>query len=147
MKNLAADHIIDHHKPFVPQLQELGLKHANYIYCLNATEQHWENMAEAIAPQGKLCSIVETDQPLNLTLLKNKSVTFAWEMMFTRSMYETEDMEEQRHLLHELAALIDAGIVKTTMTEHLSPINADTLRKAHALVESGRTVGKVVLEN
>lgn len=147
VKNLGADHIIDHHKPFVPQLKEVGIEHANYIFCLNATEQHWENMAEAIVPQGKICSIVETDQPLNLTLLKNKSAAFVWEMMFTRSMYETEDMEEQRHLLNQLAALIDARVVKTTLSERLSPINADTLRKAHVLVESGSTIGKVVLEN
>ena len=94
-RDQGADHIIDHHQPFAAQLQQLGFAHVDYIFCLNLTELHWANMAEAIAPQGKICSIVETDELLNLTLLKNKSVTFAWELMFTRALYQTPDMIEQ----------------------------------------------------
>lgn len=146
VKGLGADHIINHFEAFVPQLKELGIEQVDYILCLNSTEKHWTNMAEAIAPQGKICSIVETDELLNLTLLKNKSVTFVWELMFTRPMYQTQDMIEQHKLLNEVAQLVDEGVIRTTANETLTPINAANLRKAHALLETGRMVGKVVLK-
>lgn len=145
-RELGADRIINHFEAFVPQLKAAGFETVDYVLCLNSTEKHWTNMAEAIAPQGKICSIVETDELLNLTLLKNKSATFAWELMFTRSTYQTADMIEQHNLLNEVAALVDAGVIRTTAAEKLSPINSENLRKAHAMLETGRTVGKVVLE-
>jgi len=143
---LGADHVINHFEAFLPQLKAAGWEQVDYILCLNSTEKHWSNMAEAIAPQGKICSIVETDELLNLTLLKNKSVTFVWELMFTRSIYQTPDMIEQHNLLNEIARLVDDGVLRTTTNETLTPINAANLRKAHAMLETGRTVGKVVLE-
>ncbi|GGG26118.1 NADPH:quinone reductase [Paenibacillus abyssi] len=146
-KEHGAAHIINHHEPFVPQLQAIGLTSVDYIFCLNQTDQHWENMAEAIAPQGKICSIVETDTLLNLTLLKNKSVTFVWELMFTRAMYETADMIEQYRLLNKVAEKIDAGELRTTLAKRLEPINAANLRQAHKMLESGKTIGKIVLEH
>ncbi|WP_379129690.1 zinc-binding alcohol dehydrogenase family protein [Paenibacillus sp. sgz500958] len=145
-KELGADHIINHFEAFLPQLTAIGFNQVDYIFCLNTTEKHWKNMAEVIAPQGKICSIVETNELLDLTLLKNKSVTFVWELMFTRAMYQTADMIEQHKLLNEVARLVDQGIIRTTTTDILTPINAANLRKAHAILESGRTVGKVVLE-
>lgn len=146
-KEYGADYTINHHKTFLPQLQALGYSSVDYILCLNQTEQHWVNMAEAIVPQGKICSIVEMSTPIDLTLLKNKSVTFVWEVMFTRSMYETSDMEEQHKLLNEVAKRIDQGELRTTIAKRLSPINAANLREAHKLVESGSMIGKVVLED
>ncbi|RED59364.1 zinc-binding alcohol dehydrogenase family protein [Cohnella lupini] len=145
-KDLGADHIINHYEDFVPQLEAIGVKEVEYIFCLNTTEKHWKNMADAIAPQGKICSIVETDELLNLTLLKNKSVTFVWELMFTRPMFQTADMIEQHKLLNEIARLVDGGVIRTTVAETLIPIHAANLRKAHELLETGRMVGKVVLE-
>ncbi|UKS27532.1 zinc-binding alcohol dehydrogenase family protein [Paenibacillus sp. HWE-109] len=147
VKDMGADHTINHYEDFVPQLNTLGLSNVDYIFCLNSTEQHWQNMADAIAPQGKICSIVENEQLLNLTLLKNKSVTFVWEFMFTRSMFQTADMIEQHHLLDEVAQLIAAGTLRSTLAEKLTPINAANLRKAHAILEAGSTIGKVVLEH
>jgi zinc-binding alcohol dehydrogenase family protein len=146
VKDLGADYVINHFEPFVPQLKALGIDQTDYIFCLNSTEKHWQNMAEAIAPQGKICSIVETDETLNLTLLMNKSATFVWEFMFTRSMFQTADMIEQHKLLNEVARLVDQGVIRTTAAQKLAPINAENLRKAHAMLETGRTVGKVVLE-
>lgn len=146
-KEQGADHTINHFEEFVPQLKQLGFEMVHYILCLNTTDKHWVNMANTIAPQGKICSIVETDEPLNLTLLKNKSATFVWEVMFTRSMFQTEDMIEQHKLLNEVAELVDSKIIKTTLTERLSPINAENLRKAHSFVESGRSIGKTVVEH
>lgn len=143
--DLGADYIINHYEEFIPQLKIIGFEAVDYILCLNSTQEYWANMAEAIAPQGTICSIVETDEPINLTLLKNKSVTFVWEFMFTRSMYQTEDMNEQHKLLNRIAILVDSNILKTTISEILYPINADNLRKAHAILENGKTIGKIVL--
>jgi NADPH2:quinone reductase len=142
-----AQHTINHHEPFLPQLKAIGIAAVDYIFCLNQTQQHWTNMAEAIAPQGTICSIVETDSPLDLGPLKNKSAAFVWEFMFTRSMYETNDMIEQHRLLNRIAELIDAGELRTTVTERLEPINAANLRRAHEMVETGSTIGKIVLEH
>lgn len=145
-KQLGADYIINHYKPFTKQLQELDINGVNYIYCLNNTDQHWDNMTDTIKPQGKICSIVATETNLDLNALKNKSVTFVWEFMFTKAMYETEDMETQHELLSEVAKLVDEGKLKTTVTTTLSPINAENVRKAHRMIESGKTIGKIVLE-
>jgi zinc-binding alcohol dehydrogenase family protein len=146
-KKHGAAYTINHHEPFLPQLQAHGFSSVDYIFCLNQTEQHWANMEKAIMPQGKICSIVEMSTPIDLTLLKNKSVTFVWEVMFTRSMYETSDMNEQHKLLNEVARRIDQGELRTTITKRLSPINAANLREAHKLVESGSMIGKIVLED
>ncbi|PYI51508.1 zinc-binding alcohol dehydrogenase family protein [Paenibacillus flagellatus] len=146
VKSLGADYTINHYEEFVPQLQAIGLQQVDYIFCLNSMEKHWSRMAEAIAPQGKICAIAETGGPLDLLPLKNKSVTFVWELMFTRPMFRTEDMIEQHNLLNAVADLVDRNIVRTTVTEKLEPIDAANLRKAHAMVETGRMMGKVVLE-
>ncbi|MDU0203093.1 zinc-binding alcohol dehydrogenase family protein [Paenibacillus sp. MAH-36] len=147
VKKMGADHIINHYDAFVPQLNTLGLTDVNYIFCLNSTAEHWQNMADAIAPQGKICSIVETSQTLNMNLLKNKSVTFAWEFMFTRAMFQTSDMIEQHNLLNDVAGLVDNGLLSSTVTQRLTPIDAANLRKAHAMLEEGHTIGKIVLEH
>lgn len=141
-----ADHIINHHDEFVPQLQKIGISDVDYILCLNHTDQHWQHMADAIAPQGKICSIVETEQPIDLEALKNKSATFVWEFMFTRSMYETADMSEQGVILNVIATQIDEGKLRTTETKRLHPINAAQLQEAHRLLEAGDMIGKLVLE-
>ncbi|MNX36683.1 Zinc-type alcohol dehydrogenase-like protein [compost metagenome] len=142
-----AHHVINHYESFLGQLQQVGLQEVDYIFCLNHTNQHWTHMAEAIAPQGTICSIVETHDPLDLNLLKDKSAAFVWEFMFTRAKYETPDMIQQHLLLSQIADLIDNGSLKTTLASRLEPIHAANLRKAHQLVESGRMIGKVVLEH
>lgn len=145
-KELGAAFTISHYEPFKAQLQELSFKFTDYILCLNDTVRHWAGMAEAIKPQGKICSIVETEGQLELDLLKNKSATFVWEFMFTRSTYGTEDMEEQHNLLNQIASMVDEGQLKTTVSKVLSPLNAATIREGHKLLESGSTIGKVVIE-
>ncbi len=140
------DHVINHREPLLPQLQELELGEVNYIFCLNQTDAHWKGMAEAIAPQGRICSIVETSQPVDLGLLKDKSASFAWEFMFTRAKYETPDMQEQQRILQQVAKLVDEGVFHSTESERLSPINADNLREAHRQLEAGSMIGKLVLE-
>lgn len=145
-RELGADHTIDHHGDMPAQLRQLGFAEVDYILCFNDTDRHFAAMATAIAPQGKICSIVENSGPLAVGDLKSKSATFVWEFMFTRSMFGTPDMIEQYRLLNEVARLIDAGRLRTTLGENLGRIDAANLRRAHAMLESGRTIGKLVLE-
>ncbi|TXI86928.1 MULTISPECIES: zinc-binding alcohol dehydrogenase family protein [unclassified Cupriavidus] len=144
-RRLGADHTIDHRGDMPAQLRKLGFEHVDYILCFNDTDRHFAAMAEAIAPQGKICSIVENAGPLAVGALKSKSATFVWEFMFTRAMFGTPDMIEQHRLLNEVARLIDAGRLQTTLGENLGPINAANLRRAHALLEGGQTIGKLVM--
>jgi NADPH2:quinone reductase len=142
-----AAHTIDHTQPFVPQLTALGFPTVDYIFVTNNPVQHWDDIAEAIVPQGKIVSILPLDAPVNLIPLFRKSVTLAWELMFTRPMFQTPDLIEQHRHLEELARLVDAGQIKSTMNELFEPINAANMRAAHARIESGQTIGKVVLAN
>ena len=145
VKKLGADRVVNHRKALDKELHDNALPQVDYIFCLNNTLHHWSAMANAIAPQGQICSIVETPEPVDLGVLKSKSATFVWEFMFTRSMYQTADMIEQHRLLTSVAKLIDDGQLVTTLNEVIRPINAENLRKAHAMVEQGRSIGKVVL--
>lgn len=144
-KELGADHVINHYLDIPEQASELGIDGYDFILCFNDTEEHWQSMATIVAPQGKICSIV-TAEGVDLGALKSKSVTFAWEFMFTRSMYETDDMVEQHHLLNRVAELVDAGEVKTTINKTLEPINAKNLKAAHAEIEGRHATGKIVLQ-
>ncbi len=144
--SLGADYVVDH-RELINSMHAAGHEQVDYIFCLNNTDQHWLSLCDLVKPQGIICSIVETKQPVELNGLKNKSASFVWELMFTRSMFQTDDMIEQHHLLNEVSGLIDAGKIKTTVTNVLSPINAENLRRAHAQLESGTTIGKVVLEH
>jgi zinc-binding alcohol dehydrogenase family protein len=145
VRQLGADLVINHRKPLDQELKDAGEPLVDFIFCLNATDSHFKAMAEAIAPQGHICSIVETPKPVNLDLLKVKSATFSWEFMFTRSMFQTLDMIEQQHLLNKIAGLIDKGEIKTTLNEVIRPINASNLRAAHEKIERGSAIGKLVL--
>ncbi|NUU78964.1 zinc-binding alcohol dehydrogenase family protein [Paenibacillus xylanilyticus] len=141
-----AHHIITHYDDFASQIEKLGLEAPEYIFCLNSTDKHWDNIVKALAPQGNVCSIVETKGPVDLTKLQDKSGTFAWEFMFTRPMFETKDMAAQHELLNTVAKLVEDGKVVTTLTERLSPFNAANMREAHRRVESGSMIGKLVVE-
>lgn len=144
VKDKGADVIVDHRNPVDEEIQAAGMANVDYILCANSTAAHWSAMARAIAPQGSICSIVGTE-PVDLDLLKSKSVSFSWEFMFTRSMYQTPDMIEQQRLLNDIAILVDEGELVTTVNKTISPINAANLRAAHQLIEQGHTVGKIVL--
>ncbi|MBN9096314.1 zinc-binding alcohol dehydrogenase family protein [Pandoraea pnomenusa] len=144
-RQLGAQHVIDHYQDIPAQLLAAGVPQVDFVLCLNDTDEHFPALAQAVAPQGKICSIVENARPLDVGLLKNKSATFVWEFMFTRAMYETPDMIAQHKLLTEVARLVDAGTLRTTLGEVIGPINAVNLRRAHAQLEGGRTIGKLVL--
>jgi len=145
VKKLGADHVINHFDDLSEQLAAFGVPEVDAILVLNDTDRYFPQLAKLIAPQGKIVSIVETSMQHNLDTLKSKSATFAWEFMFTRSMYRTPDMVAQHHMLNAIADAIDAGTIKTTMGQHLGTINATNLKRAHAALEQGHVVGKIVL--
>jgi NADPH2:quinone reductase len=146
-QRMGADHCINHYKPFKDELTQIGIPEVDYIFCCQGTESHFQTMAEMIKPQGKICAIVaaKDNQPLNLNILQRKSVIFAWEYMFTKSMYNTPDLQSQHDLLNHVSALLDQHILKTTMRAMLGRINAANVREAHRRLESGTTIGKLVL--
>jgi len=145
VRELGADHVIDHNGDMAAQLLALEIASVDYVLCLSDTDPHFDAIAQVIAPQGKVVSIVHNTAPLDMDKLFAKSVSWVWEMMFTRSMFGTPDMIEQHQLLDEVAALIDAGKLKTTLGEVYGKINAANLRRAHEALESRRTIGKIVL--
>ena len=141
-----ADVVIDHRHDLVDQLRDAGFESVDFALCCNDTDQHFPALATAIRPQGTVCSIVENARPLPVEQLKSKSAAFVWEFMFTRAMFGTPDLAEQGAILARVAEHIDAGTLRSTLTSTLSPINAENLRRAHAQLESGTTIGKLVLE-
>ena len=142
---LGADHIVDHTGDLPAQLAALGLPGVDYVLCLNEFDKHFDAMVAALAPQGKLCSIVKNEGPLALEPLFAKSGTLVFELMFTRSIFGTPDMVEQHKLLTAVAGLVDAGTIKTTLGEQFGAINAANLNRAHAALLGRRTIGKIVL--
>lgn len=141
------DIVMDHRKPFLPQLKEHGLNQVDYVFCTSVVHQHWENILEALRPQGHVCTILPPQEPLNFRDMQDKSITWTIELMFSRAKHQTEDMVRQHQLLTELATLIDAGDIVSTMTERLKPIHATNLQIAFDRVREGHMLGKIVLED
>jgi len=144
-RELGAHVVVDHGQPLRPQLVAAGVAEVEYIASLTHTEQHWSALVDAAAPQGHLALIDDLSGPVDIMTLKLKALSLHWEMMFTRPLFGTADIAEQGRLLARIAALVDEGKLRTTVSEHLSPINAAQLKRAHALIESGRMRGKLVL--
>ena len=143
-KKMGAHHVIDHHRPFRDQLRGLGIAQVEYVAGLTATGRHLPAIEAVMAPQGRLALIDDPDS-LDIVSLKRKCISVHWELMFTRSLYQTPDMIEQHRLLNEVAALADDGVLHSTMTVDAGAINVTNLKRVHALVESGRAIGKTVL--
>ena len=126
------------------QLAALGIPHATHIASLTQTAQHYKALQEMVAPQGRI-ALIDDPPALDILPLKRKSVSIHWEAMFARSTFETPDMIAQHNLLNEVSALVDSGVIRTTLDAELGRIDAANLRQAHTLIESGRARGKVVL--
>ncbi|MDR7120797.1 zinc-binding alcohol dehydrogenase family protein [Rheinheimera soli] len=144
IKTLGADLVLDHKKPMAAQLKELGLAEVDYVISLTHTDHHFNDILELIKPQGKL-ALIDDPEPIDVRQLKRKSISLHWELMFTRSLYQTEDMNAQQQLLRQVADMVDAGQLKTTLNSDFGKINAENLRRAHQLIESQQTIGKLVL--
>lgn len=144
VRELGAHHVIDHARPMPEQLRALGLEGADFVFSTTATDHHWPAIVEMVRPQGKV-GVIDDPDLFDVRELKRKSASLHWEFMFTRPVFGTADIEAQGQLLAEVARLVDAGTLRTTLTEVLGPIDAATLRHAHAVIERGRARGKLVL--
>ncbi|MGO7038945.1 zinc-binding alcohol dehydrogenase family protein [Rhizobium acaciae] len=144
VKELGAHHVVDHSKPIAPQVAALGIGAPGFIFSTTNTDSHIGDIVEAIAPQGRF-ALIDDPKTLDIVPFKRKAVSVHWELMFTRPLYGTPDMIEQHKLLNKISELVDAGTIRTTLSEIVGPINASNLKTAHAMVESGRMRGKAVL--
>ncbi|MFA9388344.1 MAG: zinc-binding alcohol dehydrogenase family protein [Prolixibacteraceae bacterium] len=144
-KKMGADFVLNH-RNLKADLEKIGHSQVDYILDFVDLEGYWETIADIIKPQGHIVSITGSSKPLNLDLLKTKSVTFSWELMYTRSMFTTNDMEKQHQILNEIAKLLDDGTLKSTLTTTLKGFTVDNLKAAHKMQESGKSIGKTVIQ-
>ncbi len=145
VRDLGAHHVVNHAKSLKAEVEALGLAEPlRYVFSTHTDAQSWAEIAGFIAPQGRF-GLIDDPEPLDLRLMKAKSVSIHWEAMFTRPMFGTADMIRQHEILTEVAALVDRGAVRPTATQSLGAINAANLRRAHAAIEAGRVIGKLVL--
>jgi NADPH:quinone reductase len=144
-QELGAHHVIDHSKPMGEQLKAIGHRFVDYVFGVTQSDEHFDTIADVIAPQGKF-GLIDDPKPFEFAKLKGKSASLHWESMFVRSTFQTPDMDEQHRLLNEVARMVDGGTIRTTARENFGKIDAANLRRAHAQIESGTTRGKIVLE-
>ncbi|MFT5258672.1 MAG: NADPH2:quinone reductase [Saprospiraceae bacterium] len=145
VKDLGADHVVNHRESLVDQVRALGFQFVDHIAIFNDM-RHWSAMVELIRPLGGIVAIDNTNSPMPMEIMKTKAASLHWEFMFARAMHQTPDMIEQHHLLNHVSQAVDNGKLRTTLSEVFSPINVENMRAAHAKVESGTVIGKVVLE-
>jgi zinc-binding alcohol dehydrogenase family protein len=141
---MGAHHVVNHHKPLDEEMARIGIPQAEYVAGLTATDRHLPAIAKLIAPQGVL-ALIDDPKTLDIVPFKTKAATVAWEFMFTRPKFGTPDMARQGFILDETAALVDTGLIETTLTRTFGALAPDTLAEAHAFVESAKGFGKVVL--
>lgn len=145
VQQLGAHHVIDHRKPLTEELARIDINQVQYVASLTHTERHYAQLVQALAPQGRL-ALIDDPESLDAMPLKRKSASLHWEFMFTRPMFETDDMQRQHDILERVAGLVDSGVLRTTMGEHYGKIDVANMRRAHARLESGLARGKIVME-
>ncbi|MCP3388970.1 zinc-binding alcohol dehydrogenase family protein [Bradyrhizobium sp. CCGB12] len=143
--DLGAHAVIDHGKPMKEQIESLKLPPVALVASLTFTDQHYKSIAEFMAPQGRF-GLIDDPPEFTMSTFKGKAISVHWESMFTRSSFQTPDMIAQHQLLNDVADLIDKGVLRTTLDQTFGTINAANLKRAHALLESGKSRGKIVLE-
>jgi NADPH2:quinone reductase len=143
VRERGAHYVIDHARPLAEQIETANTP--GFVFSTTQTDKHVQEVVKLIAPQGRLC-LIDDPPTLDVMAFKRKAISIHWEMMFTRPTFQTADMAQQGELLNQVSRLVDAGTLRTTLGENLGPINAANLKRAHALIESGRARGKVVLE-
>jgi NADPH2:quinone reductase len=146
VKELGADHVVNHREALVAQVRALGFQHVDHLAIFNDM-RHWEEAVELIRPQGGIVTIDDPNLPMPMGGMKTKAAGLHWEFMFARAMFKTPDMIEQHKLLNFVAQEIDAGRIRSTLSKVLTPINAENIRAAHALIETGQVKGKIVVQS
>lgn len=144
-RKMGADYVVNHNN-LVGEVKNIGFEQVDFIVDFVNLNQYWDAMVELIKPQGKIGSISDPAEPVPLNQLKRKSASFYWELMFTRSMFQTDDMIAQHHILNKIAQLLDDGILQPTLATTMVGLTADNMKEAHRLLESGKTIGKVVVK-
>jgi zinc-binding alcohol dehydrogenase family protein len=145
IRELGAHHVLDHSRPMAPQLSQMAIGQPAFVFSTTHTDHHLNDVLELIAPQGRFSLIDDPKEPMDLRPFKSKALSIHWEMMFARPVWQTTDMIEQHKLLNHVAELVDARKIRTTLAEVIGTVNATNLKKAHAMIESNRTKGKLVL--
>ncbi len=145
VRQCGAHDVLDHRNPLAPQAESLGIGAPGFVFSTTQTDKHLADIVTLIAPQGRF-GLIDDPKEFDIKLFKLKALSLHWELMFTRSLFATPDMSEQGHLLNEVSALVEAGRLRSTLTEVAGKINAETLRAVHARIESGSARGKIVLE-
>lgn len=141
---LGADHVIDHTQDLALQIKALGLK-VTHVASLNSTDTYFESYVDVLVPFGKI-AMIDDPETINVMKMKPKSLSLHIEFMFARSMFNAHDLYKQGELLNRLADLVDQGHIQTTIAKNLGVINAENLKLAHTALESGKSIGKIVLE-
>lgn len=144
-RKMGAHSVIDHNG-LVENFRQDGSEFAEYIVQYADTSQHWDAMCELVAPQGRIGTIVETSDNLDISALQGKSAALMWELMFTRSLFGTQDMAQQGQILSRMARLVEDGVIETTQTQILSGLSAGTLKEAHQIIEGGAMIGKLIVD-
>ncbi|MFT4213394.1 MAG: zinc-binding alcohol dehydrogenase family protein [Microbacterium sp.] len=142
VRGLGAEHVVNHHQDLAAQVLANAPEGVEWAFTAHSDGQIG-TYAQIVRPFGHVVAI--DDGPRDVSPLKGKSIAWHWELMFTRPLQQTPDMIEQHRLLNTIADLVDDGRLRPTTTTTSAPISATTLREAHELVESGRTVGKIVI--
>ncbi|PJZ45386.1 zinc-binding alcohol dehydrogenase family protein [Leptospira brenneri] len=145
VKSLGADYTVDPKKDYTEQIKNFGLSGVDEVLLFTDPKDQIENLSKVLNPFGNICSIVESGEPLNMNLLKSKSNGYLNEFMFTKSMFQTEDRIKQKHLLEEIGKLVETGKIIPTNRIDLGEMTEESLNKAHELLQSGKTIGKIVL--
>ena len=145
VRDLGAHHVVNHREPLAKQVAALGIGAPGFVFSTTNTDEHLNEIVELLAPQGRF-ALIDDPKTLDVVGFKRKSLSIHWELMYTRSIFETPDMGDQGVLLNEVSRLVDAGTIRSTGTDRFGTINAANLRRAHALIESGRAIGKITLE-
>lgn len=146
LKDLGVETIIDHTESFSDQLQDKGINKVDAVYLAVKADENMEAAVQVVKPQGRICSLLPLSDALPSKMF-SKSILFSYELMYTRSLYKTEDWIKQHEYLTELKEKVEKDAVKTTMSEHYPEMNEETLTQAYKQLQEGHTTGKIVLEH
>ncbi|MXW87007.1 MAG: zinc-binding dehydrogenase, partial [Boseongicola sp. SB0667_bin_21] len=144
VRKMGADHVVNHRNPLNEEMKALGIS-PKYVATLNQTDKHFDAIIDLIKPRGHI-ALIDDPQDINIGAIKLKALSYSWEFMFARSMFQTEDMDAQSQLLSRVSTMLDDGSLISTVNKHCGAMSETTLREALAHQEEGSAIGKTVLD-